>query len=341
MGESRGRVWTGVVRVAPYRGEHRVAIRAAVCIAVPLLVLWLIGRLDLSVFATFGAFASLYGRFDRYPDRLRMQLSAAGTLITAMLIGTAVAVLDAPDIVRVAVVAVVAAAVALLAEANRWHPPGALFAVFAAGATATLPVGPVAFAEVLLVGGAAAAFSLLVTVGIALVRGGVRSEGPRRAGRGIDGQAWQLAFTVGVGALLAGLAGLLLVGTHWYWAMVAAVAALGGAHVTARIIRGLQRLVGTAIGVLIAAGLLELQLPPLATILVAVICQVGAELFIARNYGIAMLFITPLALLMIELAVPADPAELLGDRLLDTLIGVAVGTLVAVGSATLRRRAPA
>ncbi|MFT4210729.1 MAG: FUSC family protein [Microbacterium sp.] len=341
MGESRGRVWTGVVRVSPYRGEHRVAIRAAVCIAVPLLVLWAIGRLDLSVFATFGAFTSLYGRFDRYPDRLRMQLWAAGMLTAAMLVGTAVAVLDAPDVVRVAVVAVVAAAVTLLAEANRWHPPGGLFAVFAAGATATLPVGPAAFAEVLVVGGAAAAFSLLVTVAIALARGGMRGDGSRRTRPRIDRQAWQLALTVGVGVLLAGLAGLLLIGTHWYWAMVAAVAALGGPHVTARIIRGLQRLAGTAMGVIIAAGLLALQLPPLVIILIAVICQAGAELFIARNYGIAMLFVTPLALLMVELAVPADPAELLGDRLLDTLIGVAVGTLVAVGSATLRRRAAA
>ncbi|MFX5752291.1 FUSC family protein, partial [Acinetobacter baumannii] len=73
-----------------------------------------------------------------------------------------------------------------------------------------------------------------------------------------------MTATVGVAALLAGVAGVLLIGSHWYWAMVGAVAAVGGAHVTARLIRGVQRLVGTLVGVLIAAGLLALNLPPWA-----------------------------------------------------------------------------
>jgi uncharacterized membrane protein YccC len=147
-----------------------------------------------------------------------------------------------------------------------------------------------------------------------------------------------MTATVGVAALLAGVAGALLVGTHWYWAMVGAVAAVGGAHVTARLIRGVQRLVGTLLGVLIAAGLLALDLPPWVVLLVAVALQAGAELFVGRNYGIAMLFITPLALLMVSLASPVAPEMLLRDRVIETVIGVAVGTIVAIVSAGLRRR---
>ncbi len=71
---------------------------------------------------------------------------------------------------------------------------------------------------------------------------------------------------------------------------------------------------------------------------IAIALQVCAELFVGRNYGLAMVFITPLALLMIELAVPVDPGLLLRDRLVDTLLGVAVGTAVAVVSAAVRRR---
>ncbi|MCX6502239.1 MAG: FUSC family protein [Microbacterium sp.] len=339
MGSVSRRIGKDVIAVAPHRGAHRVALRAAFCVAVPLLVLWALGRLDLSVYATFGAFASLYGRHDSYPDRIRMQLAAAVTLLVVMLLGTVVAVLEAPTLVRIVVVALVAVVVSGLAQAARWHPPGALFAVFAAGAIATLPVDPGAFADVVIVGGSAAAFSVLVTVVIATARRGPRSIGPLRSA------PWQrpdllAAAGVGLGAMLAGLAGLALVGTHWYWAMVAAVAALGGVHVTARIVRGLQRLAGTLVGVLIAAGILALHLPPLVTIAVAVLCQAGAELFIGRNYGIAMLFVTPLALLMIDLAVPSDPAELLRDRVLDTVIGVVIGTVIAVLSARVRRRRP-
>lgn len=337
MKESRGRIGTGVIRVAPHNGDHRVALRAAISLAVPLLVLFFLGRLDLAIYASFGGFAALYGRYDGYADRVRMQVAAGAMMIAVMLIGTAVAVAGVPIAVRVLVVAIVASLVTLIAHAGRWHPPGALFAVFATGATASLPATPASFLTVVIVGGASAAFGVALTTIIAVVRSGGWPTSARRQRLTISADAVAVAITVGAGAGLAGLAGLLLVGDHWYWAMVGAVAALGGAQLNQRVIRGVQRLAGTLIGVVIAAGLMALHLPPLGVIAVAVLLQVGAELTISRNYGIAMLFITPLALLMIELAAPVDPTTLLVDRTLDTVVGVAVGTAVALASAGIRR----
>lgn len=339
MEESRGRIRTGLIRVAPHRGDHRVAIRAAVSLAVPLLILWMIGRVDLSVYASFGAFASLYGRYDAYADRIRMQAAAGSVVVGAMLIGTVVALLDTPVALRVVIVSLLAALAALAAYRWHWHPPGALFVVFAAGACASIPAAPVSLLHVAVLGGGSVIFSVALTTAIAVARRRLRRT-PRRGTLAADGDARWMAVAVGSGALLAGMAGLILVGDHWYWAMVGAVAALGGAQLTARIVRGLQRLVGTLIGVAIAAGLLALQLPSLATIAVAVLLQVGAELYVNRNYGVAMFFVTPLALLMVELAVPADPLVLLTDRALDTAIGVAVGTTVAVVAAWRRRSRP-
>lgn len=339
MAESRGRVWTGVIRVGPHRGDHRVAVRAVLSVGVPLLALLLIGRLDLSVYASFGAFAALYGRTDGPRARVRMQATAGAILVASMLVGTAVSFLAFPALVSVAVVAALAATVTLFAYRAQWHPPGALFAVFAAGATASFPATATTFATVLIVGGVSVLWSLLVTTVFVLVRRGSWAS-PRRPRPRIGPVAWEMTATVGTAALLAGVAGVLLVGTHWYWAMVGAVAAVGGAHVTARLIRGVQRLTGTLLGVLIAAGLLALQLPPWLVIVVAVALQAGAELFVGRNYGIAMLFITPLALLMVSLASPVAPAMLLRDRVVETVIGVAVGTVVAIVSAVLRRRSP-
>lgn len=337
MAESRGRVWTGVLRVGPHRGDHRVALRAAISVAVPLVVLMLIGRLDLSVYASFGAFAALYGRLDPFRTRLGMQATAGAVLLACMLLGTGLSALAVRALVAVATIAAVAAAVTLLAYRAQWHPPGALFAVFAVGACASFPARPGAFAAVVIVGLASVLWSLLVTTAFALARRDVaeRSEKPRLS---IGSVAWEMTLTVGIAALLAGAAGLLLIGTHWYWAVVGAVAAVGGAHVTARLIRGVQRLAGTLLGVLVAAGLLALHMPAWLVIVVAVLLQAGAELFVGRNYGIAMIFITPLALLMVSLASPVSPDLLLRDRVLETVIGVAVGTVVAIVSAIMRRR---
>jgi len=337
MAESRGRVWTGVIRVGPHRGDHRVALRAVLSVGVPILVLLALGRLDLSVYASFGAFAALYGRADLPRARVRMQAVAGTVLVSCMLIGTALSTLATPAIASVAVVAILAAVVTLFAYRTQWHPPGALFAVFAAGATASFPATGATFLTVLVVGGASVLWSLLVTCVFVVARRGSWRR-PTRTRPPIGSVAWEMTATVGVAALLAGVAGALLIGTHWYWAMVGAVAAVGGAHVTARLIRGVQRLVGTLLGVLIAAGLLALDLPPWIVLLVAVALQAGAELFVGRNYGIAMLFITPLALLMVSLASPVAPEMLLRDRVIETVIGVAVGTLVAIVSAGLRRR---
>ncbi|PRA79689.1 FUSC family protein [Microbacterium sp. MYb66] len=330
-------MWTGVLRVEPHRGDHRVALRAAVSVAVPLLVLWMLGRLDLSIYASFGAFAALYGRHDVFRDRIRMQASAGGILLLAMLIGTALSVVSAPAAVSVLVVAVIASAVTLLAYSMQWHPPGPLFPVFAVGACATIPATASAFGSVLLVGGASVLFGLAITTTVTLFTR-AQAETPRKSLRPVEATAWEMSITVGIATVAAGIAGLLIMESHWYWAAVGAVAAVSGAHVTARVIRGVQRLVGTLLGILVAAGILALDLPPLAIIGVAVLLQASAEMFVGRNYGIAMVFVTPLALLMVGLAAPIPADVLLRDRAVETTIGVVVGTIVAVVSAALRRR---
>ncbi|QNA93891.1 MULTISPECIES: FUSC family protein [unclassified Microbacterium] len=337
MADSQGRVWTGVLRVGPHRGDHRVALRAAISVAVPLLVLWMLGRLDLSIYASFGAFAALYGRHDVFRDRIRMQASAGGVLLAAMLIGTVLSVASAPAAVSILVLAVIASAVTLLAYTMRWHPPGPLFPVFAVGACATIPATAASFGDVLLVGGASVIFGLAVTAIIGLFTRGTR-EAPPRSRQPVGPIAWEMAATVAVAIVGAGFAGFLLLDSHWYWAAVGAVAAVSGPQLNARVIRGIQRLVGTLLGILVAAGMLAVDLPPLAVIALVVLLQAAAELFVGRNYGIAMVFITPLALLMVHLAAPAPVDVLLQDRAIETVIGVAVGTAVAVASAALRRR---
>lgn len=338
MSASRGRIWTGVIRVAPYDRDHTVAIRAAISVGVPLLVLWTMGRLDLSIYASFGAFASLYGRTDRIGDRVRMQAAAGAVLLTAMLIGTATSVAGLAAPWAIVVVSAVASLVTLLAYSAQWHPPGALFIVFAAGATASVPADVTRLMDVLAVGLAAVIFSILITFVYEAVSARSIPRLTRTKNRiAVGAVAAEMAITVAVATLLGGIAGLLLLDSHWYWAMVGAVAAVSGPHVKARIIRGLQRLIGTGLGVVVAAAILALGVPPLGVILIAVALQAAAELFVGRNYAIAMVFITPLALLMVQLAAPTTAGVLLSDRLGETLVGIVAGTAVAVVSALVRR----
>lgn len=259
-----------------------------------------------------------------------MQLQAAVTLVAAMLIGTTLSVVGAAVWLRIGVVAILAAAAATLAGRLQWHPPGALFVVFAAGATATVPATAGAFGDIAMAGVGSAVFSLLVTTVIAALRGGLAERyqpADPMSARIAMNQGWLAGLTALAGGGVTAAAG----GGRWYWGSVAAVAVAGGSHVRVRLRRGLQRLVGTLAGVALAALILWAKPPALVAVLIAIACQVGAELFIARNYAIAMLFVTPLALLMVELAAPTDARSLLTERTVDTVLGVLAASVVVVG----------
>ena len=121
-------------------------------------------------------------------------------------------------------------------------------------------------------------------------------------------------------------------------ATVAAVAPLSARGITGQVTKALQRVLGTVAGLLTSAVLLALDLRGLALLLVIAALQVGAELLVGRNYGVAMLCVTPLALLMGQAAQPRPPADLLFDRGVETVIGAVVGVVVVLAAHRLRSR---
>lgn len=356
-GGGGGRLRDQLLALGPHDGAHRVAARAGVSILVPLLVLLAAGRLEWALYATFGAFAALYARDRGGAERRRMQLTLATLLVLAVGLGTIVATSPHRAWLAVPLAAGAAALGSTLSDRHAWHPPGALFLVFAFGATASVPstAGDVPVA----LGVAAASAALAVVVGGlgAAVRArlvGSGAAGGPGAAVGAQAAAGATAGATAVAAarvaptdvrrhalraaLGVALAGALATATgigHPYWAMVSAVVPLAARDPRAQAVRGLHRLLGTGVGLLVAAALLGLDLEGLGLVLVVVALQVGAELLVGRNYALALVAITPLALLMVHLASPVPVGTLLLDRAVETLLGVAVG--LAVGRA-LRRR---
>lgn len=151
----------------------------------------------------------------------------------------------------------------------------------------------------------------------------------------------RLAVRVGVAVALSGLAALAFVADHSYWAMAAAVLVLyQGFDWTRTVQRGFERMVGTLIGLGLAAAILTWQ--PHGWWLVGVIAalQFVIEMFVVRNYTIAVIFITPLALTIAAGGRPVpDLQHFLLTRGLDTVIGCLVALLVY--RVALHRHGPA
>ncbi|MFF0814481.1 FUSC family protein [Rhodococcus sp. NPDC003318] len=115
---------------------------------------------------------------------------------------------------------------------------------------------------------------------------------------------------------------------HPLWASMGAMAALQGVTYGPTVQRAIQRLLGNVGGAVIAAALIALSLGYWQSVIVVAIMQTGAEVMAPRNYALCSIFVTPMALLVVGLGATVDPA--IGvSRVLDTLVGVVVGVVVA------------
>lgn len=323
----------------PYRGEHGVALRAGVSIGIPLLVLWSAGHLDLALYTAFGSFTALFGRTVPLRARLRMQAVVGGTLVLSVLLGTALGLSGLRALLVIPIAALWAPVMAVLSHRQRWHPPGALFQVFALGACSSIPSTRADLGIAAVLSAAAALLALAVTliagVGSGLVRrrrhvtASVLVTGPTPALPEWRWRHYLTRYTLGI-LIAGGLATALGVIGHPYWAMVAVVVPMAAADTPGRLIRAAHRLLGTLLGVLVAWIVLSIGLPAPALIIFAVLMQIGAELFVGRNYGIALLFVTPLALSMVQLAHPLPVQDLVRDRALETLLGVIVAVVITL-----------
>ncbi len=322
-----------LVTLGPHRGAHRVALRAGISVLVPLLLLVSLGRSEWTPYAAFGAFTSLYGRTHRHAERTGMQAIAALALIVSVTLGVAVSLAPASRWLVVPAGALLAAWGSLTSDAYRWHPRGPLFLVFGLAVCAMVPAVPLDLLIAPAVAGASAAFSLLVGhVGVLRDPGSwVRPSLPpprfSDALEPVGARAHLLRYVVAL--TTSGAFATALGWEHPYWAMVASVVVLAGPDRASRLARGTQRVVGTLLGVAVAAALLP-RAPHqgAGAVVVVAALQVLAELFVGRNYAVALLFITPLALMMGQLVAPSPVGPLLRDRLFETVLGALVAMVV-------------
>jgi len=309
-----------------------LAVRVGVSVMVPLLFLVSIDHVDWTLYATFGAFTSLYGRKRvDFPRVVRQGLAGLG-LVMCVALGSLVAISDARAWLAIPIAAVIAAVASYVSAHRDLIPSGSLFQVFGFAAVASVPAHASDLVPAVLVASASALFAVLVGSLGAVVRRArhVTAEhlpehpigGPHT---GVRLYAIQSAIGVAAAGTIATASGV----GRPYWAMISAVVPLMAFDFNSQVVRGLHRVIGTFIGLGLAWLLLELDLPDALTVIFVAGLQLITELLVGRNYALALVSITPLALLIVHLAAPVIPIhDLLADRGLETVIGVAIGLLV-------------
>lgn len=319
-------------RMAPPRRDHIPAFRIAVGVALPLLTLLILNRLDLAVYATFGSFTGIYARHESRRSRFLRQ-SFAGAMITVCIgIGATLGLFHANTWTIMLVSSLVSAVTATIAVRFNLKPAGSVFFIFA-----TAAIGGIEH-------GATPPMAMLVSflsAGVCVVLGAFThliGEGSLPDTTPLVTKHYQMRDLVGhcvryfISPFLAGSIGILSINvlpvlSHPYWAMVASVAPLISPQRLARILRCFHRIIGTLGGIVVAAFLLSFPTEPWQLVVWIIVLQFAGELFIARNYSMGMLFITPMALMMTQLASNFPATEMLVARAVET----AIGAFVALG----------
>jgi hypothetical protein len=137
--------------------------------------------------------------------------------------------------------------------------------------------------------------------------------------------AARVAVAVGLGVAIGRALGL----EHSYWVALTAAAALQADGFTGLARRSVNRLVGTCVGVVAAAGIFALHPSTAVVAAVAIVALWLSEIVIADNYVVGVTFISILALSIYELAAHgAATGTALDARLLDSAIGVGLVVVV-------------
>ncbi|WP_312391262.1 FUSC family protein [Chryseobacterium sp.] len=132
---------------------------------------------------------------------------------------------------------------------------------------------------------------------------------------------------IGIFMALTLIIGHLLKFNNTYWISIAAIAIIQGRNFEHVRQRNMHRILGTFIGIGFAWLILLFNPEKIVMIVTITILQFIIELMVVRNYGLAVIFITPLTILLAETGseIHHNVEHLMHARLLDTIIGSLIG----------------
>ncbi len=141
---------------------------------------------------------------------------------------------------------------------------------------------------------------------------------------------WLAARRIGLAIALTCVASYGLRLTHPFWAvMTTALVMSMGADRLSLTHRALHRMVGTLAGVVAFVGLHALDPSIDAVFAIAIVLVFMVQWTVVRNYALGAFFVTPMALLVTSSnGTLLSLGELVRERIVDTLIGVAVSVFV-------------
>jgi hypothetical protein len=316
--------------LASLKTRARIALEVTTALVVTVGTLAHVLGLRPALISLLGVFLGLHLQDHAPAQRLRRLPWVGIALVLSACIGVAAAGHALATVACVVAVTLLATWVTLGLSTG---PPGPLMFTITCGVSGYAATqnpaifAPAGWAIPLYVAAGAAITYALVAVPMAweLWRGHPGAPEASGARWRLDAPSRLILVRIALGSVAAGALGLWLGINRTYWIVLTVVAVLQKSpEWQATQLRAVHRVLGTLFGVGLFAALVALEPGTVQLVALLAALQFATEIVVTRHYGVALLLITPMALLISVTAGSQPWRVLAGARLVDTLIGAAV-----------------
>ncbi len=311
--------------------KWHLALLASICIGIPLLIGLYFGNIKYGLLASQGSMVILYlPSFGNFTKNMMTILICSLGLMTSFVFGL---LFSFNPYVSCIAFGLFACTIHWIHLYYKTPPPGNFFFILVASVASCFPYN---LSEIPLKTGLFALgtiLSCLLAVGYTVLLSIKEKSPTAKQDKSIIKKNkyadFMEAIIVGVFMFLTMLIGHLLQFKNPYWIPISCAAVMQGSSLYHIWQRSFHRILGTFIGLGFSWILLKTIDVPFAICFAIIILQFIVEILVVRQYAIAVIFITPMTILLTEAANPLaqNPNMLIHLRFIEISIGSILGAI--------------
>lgn len=306
--------------------KWHMAVMAGWCVGIPVLLGWWLGNMEAGKLAALAGLSILYIQSNVLAERMMILMVCCFGILTSFSLGLLFSI--HPAVAPVFLSFYAFGVHYALYRLRLTRPPGNFFFIMMASIAICMPFQPdliPARTGFLAMGAIFTCGSGLLYSLLTLKPQSDSSPSPPEKSRYVN-LVESLTFGVFVGISLA--IALLLKLENPYWVPMSSAAVMQGVNSRHIRVRGLQRIAGTLAGLGLVWLLSFYHLTPLFIALGIVVTQIIVELLIARNYAIAVVFITVMSIFLAETG--SSLSDHANDLFLARLVDIVLGSIIGM-----------
>lgn len=302
---------------------------AAICTGVPLLISLYFNNLSSGILSCLAGLVILYfPTKSNIKDRMLSLLICSFGFMISFAVGS---IFSFYPIVSALTLGLFALAVHWLVLTLKTNPPGSFFFIFVASIASCMPFELSTIPNKIGLIGLGTMFACVVGLIYSLITIHTIYDVKKRVIELEKNNYSNFIEAFIVGCFISGslFIGLVFKMNNPYWIPVSCLAVMQGASIRHIWRRSIHRILGTLLGLALCWFILSWSNSVLMVCFSIISLQFIIEMLIVRNYTLAVLFITPMTILLAETANPANLSidQLIYTRFIDILIGSTLGAI--------------